>query len=53
MSLAFGNSWLQIIKIISVTVATYALIEFYFVIRKDIAYYLPFRSDISGTTSHF
>lgn len=38
MSLAFGNSWLQIVKVISVTVATYFLIEFYFIIRKDIAY---------------
>lgn len=41
MSLAFGNSWLQIVKVISVTLATYFLIEFYFVIRKDIAQYKP------------
>jgi hypothetical protein len=38
MSLAFGNSWLQIIKALSVTIATYFLIEFYFIIRQDIAY---------------
>lgn len=37
MSFAFGNSWLQIVKAISVTIATYFLIEFYFVVRKDIA----------------
>ena len=37
-SLAFGNSWLQIIKAISVTIATYFLIEFYYIIHKDIAY---------------
>ena len=41
MSLAFGNSWIQIVKVISVTLATYFLIEFYYVIRKDIAYDLP------------
>jgi hypothetical protein len=40
-SLAFGNSWLQIIKAMSVTVSTYFLIEFYYVIRKDIAQYRP------------
>ena len=38
MSLAYGNSWLEIIKTVSVTVATYFLIEFYYVIHKDIAY---------------
>jgi Organic solute transporter Ostalpha len=38
MSLAFGNSWLQIIKAVSVTLATFYLIEFYILIRKDIAY---------------
>lgn len=43
MSLAFGNSWLQIVKVISVTIATFFLIEFYFVIRKDIAYDLEKR----------
>ena len=37
-SFAFGNSWLQIIKATSVTISTYFLIEFYYVIRKDIAY---------------
>ena len=42
MSLAFGNSWLQIVKVLSVTLATYFLIEFYYVIRKDIAYDLPY-----------
>jgi Organic solute transporter Ostalpha len=41
-SLAFGNSWLQIIKAISVTIATYFLIEFYYIIHKDIAYGLKF-----------
>jgi len=40
-SLAFGNSWLQIIKAISVTIATYFLIEFYYIIHKDIAQYKP------------
>jgi hypothetical protein len=37
-SLAYGNSWLQILKALSVTISTYFLIEFYYVIRKDIAY---------------
>ena len=37
-SFAYGNSWLEIIKTVSVTVATYFLIEFYYVIHKDIAY---------------
>jgi len=53
MSLAYGNSWLEIIKTISVTVATYFLIEFYYVIHKDIAYVPSTMQANSVNTSHF
>jgi len=37
-SLAFGNAWLQIINIFSISAATYALVELLRVIKNDIPY---------------